>query len=135
MPCPFFQPVLVAREPEHPGARLPLIEEYEGVCRADSNSMPSAKEDRFRCNHGYSRSVCAHFPLSDPRSAHRFHVLKIEDGAIQILWVEERNYAPAKWESVQYSIATGSLTPKPADQCLEAQIIAFCCSYYRRFLT
>jgi hypothetical protein len=135
MPCPFFEPLLVVAEPKDRGGRLPLIEEYEGFCRAHSNRTAATKQDQYRCNHGYSRGVCTHFPLSDPRSAHRFHVVKVEHGTILVLWVEEQNYAPAKWESVQYSIATGNLTPAPADECLRAQIAAFCSSYHRRFLT
>jgi hypothetical protein len=135
MPCPFFEPHLVTVEPQDASARLPLIDDYEGFCRADSNRIPATTADRFRCNHGYSRGVCTHFPSSDPRSAHRFHVMKVEAETIQILWVEEQNYAPARWESVQYSIATGTMTPVPPDECLRAQILAFCSSYYRRFLT
>ena len=135
MPCPFFEPQQVASDPHDATARVPLIEEYEGSCRAGAVVQPVEVADRFRCcNHGYSRGNCARFPLDDARCAYRFHTVKSDGTSLDLIWIEERDYAPVRWESVRYSFLDDSLTPQPFDICLRAQVIAFCRSYRKRFL-
>ena len=97
MPCPFFEPQQVAIDPQHPRARLPLFEEYDGICHAAPEPFRAPAEVRFRyCNHGYSRGGCASFPDVETRCCARFDVLRSDVEAIELLCVEERGYAPLR---------------------------------------
>ena len=53
--------------------------------------------------------------------------------ALELICVEETNYAPVRWQRVQYVIDTGVLEPMLEDTCMQAQALAFCRSYLRRF--
>ena len=134
MPCPFFEPVRVVSRPEFPGARLPLLEEHEGICHARQEPFAAPAELRFRCcNHGYSRDRCEHFPAAEIRSAIRFDVLQQDAEEIEILCVEERDYAPLRWQKLRYRVAAGVIEPELPDACARAQARAFCQSLLRRF--
>ncbi len=134
MPCPLFEPVSLATTPEQPGSRLPLIDEYDGFCHANPQPFRVLRDLRYRCcNHGYSRGVCPHFPADDSRSATRFDIRRAEQTELQILWIEERGYAPASWRTVSYLIDSDTFTPELPDRCSHAQALAFCHSYLRRF--
>ncbi len=134
MPCPFFEPVSVSGSPEQPGSRLPLIDEYDGFCHAKHESFPVEQDLRYRyCNHGYSRGACPHFPAEDARCATRFDIRRVEESEVQLLWIEERAYAPASWRTISYRIDSGALIPDLPDECSHAQALAFCRSYLSRF--
>jgi hypothetical protein len=133
MPCPYFKPQRVVSHPQYASARLPLIEEYEGTCHAGPEPFTTPEAQRFRCcNHGYSRGVCAHFPESELRSGLRYDVRGRSSDVLQVLWIEEQNFAPSRWQVVSYSISSEQLEPEIADGCLRAQLLAFCRSYLRR---
>ena len=134
MPCPCFEPQRVAANRRNFGGRLPLLDEYDGLCHAVPNPFESPPDLRFRCcNHGNSRGTCALFPAGEPRSSIRFDVLKRTTGALELLYVEECSYAPLRWTAVRYSTASGDLEPDLADVCVRAQALAFCRSYLERF--
>jgi hypothetical protein len=134
MPCPFFEPQRVVRVPEYPNARVPLLEEYDGVCRAAGFPVPAPEAVRFRwCNHGYSRGSCPHFPANEIRSAIRFDVLAADSAVLTILFVQEQEYAPLRHETLRYTIAGEVLEPEMEDLCARAQALAFCRSFVRRF--
>ncbi len=134
MPCPYFEPQRVATDPCHASARLPLIEEYDGICHAHREPVNAPAAVRFRCcNHGYSRGGCERLPAADIRSCARYHVVQRSESTLDVLCVEEQNYAPLRWHSVQYLIASDSLTVETTDVCLQAQLLAFCRSYVKRF--
>ncbi len=134
MPCPYFEPQRVATDPLYASARLPLIEEYDGVCHARPELIGAPAELRFRCcNHGYSRGSCEHLPVADVRSCARYNVLRRSESTLDVLCVEELNYAPVHWQSFEYSIANDCLTIDLSDVCLAAQVLAFCRSYLKRF--
>ena len=134
MSCPYFEPREVATDPLHAVARLPLIEEYDGRCHARAEPISAPQELRFRyCNHGYSQGVCERMPASDAPSCARYNVVRRSEAALDILCIQEQNYAPLRWQSVEYSIVNDRLTVALKDVCLAAQLLAFCRSYLKRF--
>jgi hypothetical protein len=134
MPCPYFEPRQALAEPTHFNARLPLIDEFDGVCRALPEPFAVPPAGRLRlCNHGNVRGQCAHFPADDNRSAFRFEVLHRSAADLDLLFIEESVYAPLSWRRLSFLIDSESLEPDPPDPCQRAQLLAFCRSYLRRF--
>lgn len=135
MPCPYFEPQQVTTEPLYTTARLPLIDEYQGICHAHAEPVEAPAVLRFRCcNHGYSRGACERIPASsDLPSCVRYNVVRRSEGTLAVLCIEERNYAPLRWQTIEYSIAADRLTCEVSDVCLAAQLLAFCRSYLGRF--
>jgi len=134
MACPFFEPRQITPLPEYAAARLPLIDEYDGLCRAEEQPFPVPAEARFRCcNHGNSRGTCAHFPAGEQRSALRYEIVSRTAAALELLLLEERDYAPLVWQTVRYLLAGELLEPEIADVVKRAQIRAFCRSFLDRF--
>ncbi len=134
MPCPFFEPQRLAADPLHPGCRMPLLEEYDGKCHAAAEPLAAPAELRFQCcNHGYSRGVCSSFPAAETRSSIRFDILRSDAEALEVLYLEERECAPLRWQTVRYALSTETLQPELQDICARAQVLAFCRSYLRRF--
>lgn len=133
MPCPYFEPQKVA-ESQQFAARVPLIDEYDGLCRAGAIPHAVPSELRFsRCNHGYARGLCVEYPETESLSCNRYHVTNEDRSFLQVIWVQEANYAPIRWQSIRYLPGSDSLEPEPADTCARAQLLAFCRSYRRRF--
>lgn len=134
MPCPFFEPRAITAAPRHAQARLPLIDEYDGLCRARAELLPAPAERRFECcNHGYSHGLCEFFPTGDSPSCFRYTVLAQSSAGLEILCIEEQKYAPVRWHSAQYCAATGALEPDLASGPMRAQALAFCRSYLEHF--
>lgn len=134
MPCPYFEPQRVVIHPEHRNARLPLIEEYEGCCHAREALVAAPPELRLECcNQGYSRGRCGYFPAREVRSCLRYNVVRRTASTLDILCIEEQNYAPLRWHAVQYIFEKQQLAPELQDACTRAQILAFCRSYLARF--
>lgn len=134
MPCPFFEPQRVAPDPLHPGARVPLLEEYDGKCHAVAEAFAAPADLRFQCcNHGYSRGACASFPVAETRSSIRLDILRSDTAALEILYLEECDHAPLRWQTIRYALGSEILDPDPIDICARAQVLAFCRSYLRRF--
>ena len=134
MPCPYFEPQRVAANRKSTSARLPLIDEYEGLCHATEPCSNVPYDVRFPCcNHGYSRGVCTLFPRTEESSCIRFDVVARSVDTLELLCIEERQYAPYHWNKLRYFIETGSIEPGVADTCTRAQVEAFCRSYLLRF--
>jgi hypothetical protein len=134
MACPYFEPQHVNASPEHSTARMPLIDEYDGLCRTGGEPFPVPGEVRFRCcNHGNSRGACAHFPAAEARSALRYEIVGRTALSLDLLLLEERDYAPRTWQTVRYIVAGELLEPEIADIVKRAQIRAFCRSFLDRF--
>lgn len=134
MPCPYFEPQGVARDPQHANARLPLLDEYDGLCHASEEPLAIPLALRFRCcNHGYSHGCCERFPKSELRSGLRYDVVRRSATALEIICVEEQQYAPWRWHSVRYFFEGERMEPEVADVCMRAQLLAFCRSYLKRF--
>jgi hypothetical protein len=134
MPCPRFEPVKVVSDPQHANARLPLIDEYDGICHAVAEPFDAPSELRFRnCNHGNSAGACQHFPSGEKRSSLRYSVTGQQGDTLTVVCVEEENYTPVRWSNIRYSVTTGQLETPIQDPSLRAQALAFCQSYLRRF--
>ncbi|HEY3458505.1 MAG TPA: hypothetical protein VGK64_28245 [Bryobacteraceae bacterium] len=134
MACPYFEPQHVNASPEHAAARMPLIDEYDGLCRAAGAPFPIPSQLRFHCcNHGNSRRTCAHFPAGEMRSALRYEIVGRTAAALELLLVEERDYTPHSWQTIRYSVAGELLEPEIADVAKQAQIRAFCRSFLEHF--
>lgn len=134
MACPYFEPQHVNASPEHAAARMPLIDEYDGLCRAADAPFPIPSQLRFRCcNHGNSRRTCAHFPTGEMRSALRYEIVGRTAAALELLLVEERDYTPHSWQTIRYFVAGELLEPEIADIAKQAQIRAFCRSFLEHF--
>jgi hypothetical protein len=134
MPCPYFAPNNIVTRSQNVNARLPLIDEYEGSCHASPEPIEAPAELRFRCcNHGYSRGCCERLPSGDARSSLRYDVMRQTQSTLDLLCIEEQNYAPLRWRTIHYFLATERLEPELDDACAQAQAIAFCRSYLRRF--
>jgi hypothetical protein len=133
MPCPFFEPRKLASNPRSAQARLPLLDEYDGVCHAMPEPASPPEALRFeRCNHGYSRQLCQFFLPSEQRSCLRYHVLRAEVNFIEVLLISEQDYAPVHWQPIRYWRNPERLDPELNDVCAKAQLQAFCRSYIRR---
>ncbi len=134
MPCRFFEPQRPAVRPQHATARMPLIEEHEGLCRAGATPVNAPAELQFgSCNQGNSRGICPHFPPADARGSLRYTVTARSSSSITLMIIEESEYAPLRWREARYSIAQERLETETGDLCTQAQAIAFCRSFLRRF--
>lgn len=134
MACPYFEPQRAVVPAGQARARLPLIEEQDGLCRAGAEAAAVSDERRFRCcNHGYSQGVCEILPAGAARSSFRYTVVKQSAAALDILCIEEEEYTPRRWHAAQYATESGSLTPELENSCMRAQALAFCRSYLRHF--
>ncbi len=136
MPCPYFEPQRVVPPGQQTGARLPLIQEHEGLCRAGAEPFEAPAAMRFRyCNHGYSRGACQHFPLHETRSGLRYQLIGSTEAELEIMVIEEHDYAPAQWHVVKYSTGSELMDPDIQEPCMRAQLVAFCRTYLTRFLS
>jgi hypothetical protein len=129
MPCPFFEPVQIVASTELRNARLPLIEEYAGRCL----NFPDAEEARgYHCNHGYALGVCEHFPATGKNGANRYSLLDRNGEQLNVLLVNEEEYAPAGTRLLHFSIGANELLEHDLDPAIAAQAAAFCRSYLSR---
>ena len=130
MPCPFFEPLTIVASVELRNARLPLIEEYAGRCL--NLPEPSVEVCGYHCNHGYARGVCEHFPTDGVNGANRYSLLSRNGEQLNLLFINEEDYAPAATRMLHYSIGTNELLEHDLDPAIAAQAAAFCRSYLKR---
>jgi hypothetical protein len=128
MACPYFDP----------GERLPglsgsLGDLYAGVCRADAGDArrPDDETVADRCNLGYARGRCEHFPENGGADAVRFSVNRDDRSAIRVLYTFERDHRPFSNGALEYSAQNGELSG-PADLALSRLATAYVRSYLRR---
>jgi hypothetical protein len=67
------------------------------------------------------------------RSSLRYEMVRQTPATLDLLWVEEREYAPLAWRQVKYLVDRDCLETETGDACKQAQILAFCRSYLARF--
>ncbi len=134
MPCPCFEPERVAPDRQHTKARLPLLDEYDGLCHAGGHPEPAPASLRFQCcNRGYSRGTCEQFPAAETRSSLRYSIARQTTSELEIVCIEEQDHSPLRWRSVHYLIKTEELKPEVDDVCVRAQLLAFCRGFLARF--
>ena len=139
MPCPVFRPTRVVDERIYTNGRLPLIDEYEGICTAPGGSLAPDRETLFRCcNHGYSHGACSRLPSQAKFSCMRYSVLSRTPHSLHIICVEEINHEPRQWHRLEYLIDQADLRLDlqgcPPTECVRAQAVAFCRAYVRHAL-
>ena len=113
---------------------MPLLHEYDGLCHAAEGATGVPAEFRFKCcNHGYSRGCCSRFPETELRSGFRYTVVGRTSTGLEVMCVEEQQFAPLRWHSVEFLVEGERLEPELSDRCMRAQVLAFCRSYLKRF--
>jgi hypothetical protein len=128
MACPYFDP----------GERLPgsggsLGDLYAGFCLADrlDRRRPDEQTVAERCNLGYARGFCPHFPEDAGPDSVRFSVKRDDRATIHILYTCERDHRPFSNGSLDYSASTGESCGS-ADPSLSRLATAYVRSYLRR---
>jgi hypothetical protein len=128
MACPYFDP----------GERLQgsggsLGDLYAGLCCAESGRSRQPDEQTLadRCNLGYARGRCPHFPQDGGSDAVRFSVKLDDRSAIRVLYTFERDHRPFSNGALEYCAQTGELAG-PADLSLSRLATAYVRSYLRR---
>jgi|SRR6476469_7143013 hypothetical protein len=129
MPCPYFEPLEPLAEPSFCNARLPLIEQYGGLCHVCAEPFQSTETC---CNHGYARGHCERFPSEGRNAAHRFSLLSQGPEELELLFIDEEEYAPAFTRQLHFSVSGNCLSEDDVDFCIAAQALAFCRSYLRK---
>ncbi|MFL6447672.1 MAG: hypothetical protein ACJ746_08285 [Bryobacteraceae bacterium] len=133
MPCRYFEPLQIVSVPFHQNARLPLIDEYDGVCHVEAEASPVPAESRFQgCNHGNRDHPCGRFPAERDRAVLRLTVAKLDGDALEILAIQEANHRPVRWQTVRFLLRTEELVPDLVEICQRAQLLAFCRSYLKK---
>jgi len=134
--CPFFVP---SRRLEITGwrhaPRLPLGDPFGGACHADPADIiepPDAKHQRDLCNCGYARGRCDRFPGGSAADAVRFSVTDDTAARLLVVYVVEKDHAPAEFGTLEYSIENAYLDGPPISDILVQQAHAFLESYLRR---
>ncbi|HEX5422363.1 MAG TPA: hypothetical protein VFW94_02355 [Candidatus Acidoferrales bacterium] len=131
MTCPYFEPLEPLAEPAFHNARLPLIEQYGGICHVGPEPFQSTKTC---CNHGYAHGQCERFPVEVKNTAHRFSLLRQDSGELELLFIREEDYAPAFTLQLHFSVIGNRLSEHDLDSCIAAQALAFCRSYLRKIV-
>ena len=128
MACPYFDP-----EERLPLSSGSLGDLYAGRCRADAQSswQPDRETIADRCNLGYARGFCSHFPDGEGPDSVRFAVSKHDGAAIRVLYSMERDHRPFLNGALDYSTQAGAfLGAQP--EALERLAHAYVRSYLRR---
>src|SRR5438128_1799213 len=126
MACPFFEPLAPVVHPESRNGRLPLIQEYEGVCHASGTETIASGSV---CNHGYAQGQCERYPNSEPSVALRYSVLHRKGGELQVMCIAEENHSPVRSMRLHFSSDLNGITERDLEACLMAQAVAFSRSY------
>lgn len=135
MACPFFFPLRRLDQ----GAwlnppRLPLGDPYSGECRADAAAPfePPEEHQRERCNCGYARFRCSHYPEGAAGDAVRFSVLSDSSGRIEVIYAVERDHAPVEHGRLVYFREEDRWEDASVSGLLTRQAGAFVESHRRR---
>ena len=131
MACPYFDP----------GERLPgssgsLGDLYTGLCRADSGAawQPDDRTVADRCNLGYARGRCAHFPATGGPDSVRFSVSKHEPAALRILYSLECDHRPLSNGALEYSLPGGAFSGALPDDLPDGSLRRLAAAYVRSYL-
>lgn len=129
MPCPCFLPEApMPRGAEPRPARAPLGEIHTGRCSAGATLDAATLIEN--CNFGYVRGRCAAFPVDMACDALRFSAPRDTwADVVEIVWIAERNYSPARHGVVHYSRERRGLLDPPDDAVLHRQALAFAVRY------
>src|SRR6185295_3704525 len=135
MACPFFFPT---RRLEIAGwvrpPRFPLGDLFGGACHACPAEIVEPTEARQRelCNCGYARGRCDRFPGDSAADAVRFSVTDDTAARVSLVYVVEKDHAPAEHGTLEYFVEDARLDGPRISDVLEQQARAFLESYLRR---
>jgi len=110
--CPFFAP---SRRLEIAGwirpPRFPLGDSFGGACHAYPADIVEPPEARQRelCNCGYARGRCDRFPPDSAGDAVRFSITGETRNRLVVVYVVEKDHAPADFGTLEYWIADARL--------------------------
>lgn len=140
MACPFFVP---SRRLEIAGwvrpPRFPLGDPFSGACHAQPADVVEPPEARQRelCNCGYARGRCDRFPgdregKNAAPDAVRFSVTDDTPQRVLVVYVVEKDHAPAEHGILEYLIEDSRLEGPHISDILVQQARAFLESYLSR---
>ena len=133
MPCPYFEPLEIAKVCFHRNARLPLIDEYDGRCHAAAEPIGVPGSIRFAgCNHGNRESGCERFPSGRDLPVLRFTVNRRDSEVLELLAIEETSHHPTRWQTVRFAVQSEAFDSVFSSLCQRAQLLAFCRSYLKK---
>jgi hypothetical protein len=133
--CPFFVP---SRRLEIAGwvrpPRFPLGDPFAGACHARPADVVEPPEARQRelCNCGYARGRCDRFPGDSAADAVRFSVTNDSPSRVLLVYVVEKDHAPAEHGILEYAVGDARLDGPHISDILVQQARAFLESYLRR---
>jgi len=133
--CPFFVP---SRRLEISGwvrpPRFPLGDPFSGACHARPADIVEPPEARQRelCNCGYARGRCERFPGDSAADAVRFSVTDDSASRLRLVYVVEKDHAPAEHGILEYVIDDARLNGPLISDILLQQARAFLESYLSR---
>jgi hypothetical protein len=133
--CPFFVP---SRRLDLSGwvrpPRLPLGDAWAGTCEARAGEIfePPESQQREVCNCGYARGRCDRFPGIGAPDAVRFSVTHDTPARLLVVYVVEKDHAPAEFGTLEYTVDSASLNGPPMSNILVRQVQAFLASYLSR---
>ena len=132
MACPFFAP---CRRLENTDwvrpPRYPLGDLFSGTCHASAPNLTEGHQEEC-CNFGYARTRCDRFPGGSAADAVRFSVTDDTPDRLAVVYVVEKDHAPADHGTLEYDVADASLDGSPISDVLAQQARAFIESYLRR---
>ena len=132
MACPFFAPsrrlenTVWVRPP-----RYPLGDLFSGTCHASASNLTEGHHDEC-CNFGYARGRCDRFPGGAAADAVRFSVTDDTPTKLLVVYVVEKDHAPAEHGTLEYAIDESLLNGPKISNILAQQARAFLESYLRR---
>jgi len=133
--CPFFVP---SRRLDIAGwvrpPRFPLGDPFAGACHAQPAEVIEPPETRQRelCNCGYARGRCDRFPGDSAADAVRFSVTDDTAARLVLVYVVEKDHAPAEHGTLEYAIDDARLDGPHISDVLVQQARAFLESYLSR---
>ena len=128
MACPFFLPESeIGTGPWTHAPRLPLGAAYAGTCQArpGENFQPPEAHQQEWCNRGYARGVCERFPEGSPADAVRFSITAEEPLRLRLVYVLEKDHAPAEHGTLEFSVTENALVAADVSERLSRQAEAF----------
>ena len=132
MACPFFVPVRrLEWTGPGPAPRLPLGDSYAGECHTGPEVFePPAARQRDVCNCGYASGRCDRFEARGT-DAVRFSVTLDEPERLELVWVLEKDHAPASYGMLEYDVASQCVRGEAPGGTLRRQVEKFVESYLR----
>ncbi len=114
--------------------RFPLGDPFGGACHAHPADIiePPEAHQRELCNCGYARGRCDRFPGDGAADAVRFSITDETPAKVALVYVVEKDHAPAEHGTLEYAIDDARLEGPPISNVLMQQARAFLESYQRR---